>query len=242
MIRKKKKRNEYFGKNVEDAIIQYNTSHDPKEKNKIFNTLIYPAFDELVQNILYNAIKKGNPYRSDVSYEDLKHETVVFLFEKIGFFEPGRGSLAFSFFNRVAMNYLLAKSQKVYNNMKNYVDMEIIDTQRDLDQEINIDLQRRELRDFIKVWSKNCNARLEILFEKQAEQKVANAIFNLFENLELIDIYDKKALYILIREQVDVKTHHITSVMAEVKKLFENNYKYHLSQREKEDGLQDEVI
>lgn len=229
---KKKKKSEYFGKDVEDAIIRHNQSDNPTEKERLFTYIIYPALNELVQNLLFAASRRGNPYRTEISYDDLQHEAVCFLYEKLGSFDPERGAKAFSFFNRVAMNYLLANSQKVYKEMLRRCDVDLIDMERNLDQEMILESSNSELRDFVKVWAKNCNDRLEILFPKENEQKVANAVFDLFEDLELIDIYDKKVLYHLIRERVDVKTHHITTVMAEVKRLFNHNYKYHLNQYE----------
>ena len=51
-IVKKKKRKVYFGQEVQDAIVEYNTSTNDVERNKIYGTRIHAAFDKLSENII----------------------------------------------------------------------------------------------------------------------------------------------------------------------------------------------
>ena len=46
----------------------------------------------------------------------------------------------------------------------------------------------------------------------EKDRSIADAILELFRQRESIDVFNKKALYIYIREMVDVKTIHITRV------------------------------
>lgn len=225
----KKKKLPYFGKSVEEAIIQYNNSEDKLERHKLFEGTIHKALDELVQNNIFNALRKNAPYYTDTSYDDLKTECVVYLYDRIRGYDPNLGR-AFSYFNRISLNFLIANSQRVYKNLCDSADLNCIDSERDLILESNLSDSQAELRHFLKSWSRDCVNRIEILFPNKMEQKVANAIFNLFENVEYLDIYNKKALYILIREQVNCKTHTITKVVSEISEFFAHQYKRYLQQ------------
>ncbi len=74
MPKKKAKRKVYFGKEVQDAIIEYNLSERSSEKNIIYGTRIHKAFDKLAENII-NTFKFT--YFDD-PFVDVKHEVVAF--------------------------------------------------------------------------------------------------------------------------------------------------------------------
>jgi hypothetical protein len=57
---------------------------------------------------------------------------------------------------------------------------------------------------------------------------IADAILELFRKREDIDIFNKKALYIYIREMVDVKTPKITKIANRLYSVFKNNYIFYL--------------
>ena len=45
-ITKKKKRKVYFGQEVQDAVVEYNSSNSSSERNHIYGTRIHAAFDK----------------------------------------------------------------------------------------------------------------------------------------------------------------------------------------------------
>ena len=47
----------------------------------------------------------------------------------------------------------------------------------------------------------------------------------LFKNREHIENYNKKAIYILVRERTGVNSQHITNVLNKVKNIYSNLYK-----------------
>ena len=57
---------------------------------------------------------------------------------------------------------------------------------------------------------------------------MADAILELFRKREDIDIFNKKALYIYIREMVDVKTPKITKIANQLYGIFKDNYIFFL--------------
>jgi len=60
---------------------------------------------------------------------------------------------------------------------------------------------------------------LEKIFPDLVDAKTADAIIQLFRHRENLDIFNKKALYIYIREQTDQDTPQITKVIKSLKKV-----------------------
>jgi len=110
---KKKKRGRkstrmYFTHDTELAIGEYLASNNEATRNKIFNDRINYSFYKLAENLIHTF----KFYYTEVeSLEDLKHEVVCFLLEKLHYFDPTKGSKAFSYFSIVGKNYLI-----LYNN------------------------------------------------------------------------------------------------------------------------------
>ena len=65
-------------------------------------------------------------------------------------------------------------------------------------------------------------------FLNNHDAAVADAILELFRKREDIDIFNKKALYIYIREMVDVKTPKITKIANRLYDIFKDNYIFYL--------------
>jgi len=221
----------YFGKEVKKAIDEYNRTDNPIQKELIYSKTIYPALSKLVENNIYKHInqKTGIFYYGLNSYSDLKHEFIVHLNDQLFRYSPEKGN-AFSYFNRINIHHIysflndLTKMRNisgidVENNSYEKSDVSILDTSRNIDMEVAEENIEDDLHDFCQRWSRWGINHLDFLFPSKRDRKIANAIFNLFLNCELIDIYNKKALYIMIREQVDTKTQYITQVIKVLKKL-----------------------
>ena len=219
------KRKPYFGKEVELAIAEFVVMNDKRSKDRLFAEKIYPALNKLAENVIHN--KKFYNFGIN-GYVDAKHECVVHLLERLEKFNPSKGHKAFSYFNRVAINWVWANMKKAGDDTYGKCEVEAIDLHRDLDNEhFSLEYQN-ELSDFCIKFSKFGYENLEnfyfykngkvINFNKKDKQSL-DAIFNLFKNAHHIDIFNKKALYILIREQVDTKTQSITDVVNVLKPL-----------------------
>ena len=73
---------------------------------------------------------------------------------------------------------------------------------------------------YVKYVDKNLNK----LFPKEMDAKTADAIMELFRKCESLDIFNKKALYIYIREMVDVETPQITKITKKLKTVYVTLY------------------
>lgn len=213
--RKKSTKSMYFGPEVENAILRFNQEEIPHKKELIFNKEIYPALNKLAENI----INVGKFYRYETSFNDLKSDIITFLYERIPLVSPERGK-AYSFFTLSATRYCIKKSQDLYKEQVRQGDMKHVDEQRNLMSEMASLSYKESLKDFIQEWTEWCYERLNILFKTKNERKVADAILTLFQNSGDLELYNKKELYILIREHSKIDTQYITKVSQQLKKIF----------------------
>lgn len=219
---RRSKRN-YFRTDTEDAIIAYNECDDSKVKSELYEREIHPALNKLVENVIH----KYKFYHYDSTYEDLKHETVVYIHDRLNKFSREKGK-AFSYFTIVARNYLIVRTSETYDSIRNRDSLLVLDEQRDLINEQHIENQSSLLSDFMNEWSAWGIENVERLFTHDRDQRIAEAVFVIFGNCEDIDNYNKKALYILIREHAKVKTQYITKVINRLKGMFKEMLKDYL--------------
>ena len=125
-IVKKKKRKVYFGQEVQDAVVEYNSSTNDSERNIIYGTRIHAAFDKLAENII-NTFKFTY---FDYGFEDIKHEVVAFMVMNMHKYDHTKGSKAFSYFSVVDKNYLILHNNNNYKKLKSHKTVDALDKQR----------------------------------------------------------------------------------------------------------------
>ena len=216
----RKKTNNYFTKITDIAISAYNRSiESPATREKIYNRFIYPALMKLAENI----INKVKPTYIDSSFLDLQTDLVTFLTSKLDKFNPEAGK-AYSYYTRTSFNYLIAENQKAYAKLKNNA-LEIdIDDRRNVLIEIHNDDMRETLKEFMTAYVTYCYDNLNYIFSNSIDIHVADSILHIFETRENIDEFNKKALYILIRERTGLQTTNITRVIKTLKQIYESKF------------------
>ena len=220
--RKKKTKNQYFTQATEDAIVRYNSSSDPEERSKIYRDEIHYAFFKLTENIIHTF----KFYYTEVNeIEHLQHEVITFLLDKIHLFDQSKGAKAFSYFGTIAKRYLIIQNTK---NYKKRVDKAPVDElHHNLKYSYDMDydpMEKDHLSDFVDEYVEYCTENIYKLFPKEKDAVVADAILELFRKREVMDIFNKKALYLCIREMVDVKTPHITRVADQLGNVFKKHF------------------
>jgi len=219
-VQKKVKQNIYFTQETEDAIVMYNTIEDDIQRNIIYTKKIHPAFYKLAEIMIH----RFKFYNFDVSHEDVKHEVVAFLHEKIHKYKADNGK-AFSYFSIVAKNYLIAENNKNYYHFKRSQDIQTIDAERNIvNEKIRTDMIE-EKQDFIDLFSNVVEKYLPLLFSKRRDIQVADSIIYLFKTRENIENYNKKAIYILVRERTGISSQYITNVINKIKYIYTKLYK-----------------
>ena len=214
----------YFHQGTEEAIIRHNQQASPVIRERIYNEHIRNAFEKLAENIIHTF----KFYYFDVPSVDVMHEVVSFLYMNMHKFTEGKGK-AFSYFSIVAKNYLILHNNNNYKKLKQHQGEEVSDYKRDAmseNQRIDILEGQKEYMDlFIEYWSNN----MTTVFKRKQDIDVANSVIYLMENRKNIENFNKKALYILIREMTGSNTQHITRVINVLKKHHYNLHKNYLT-------------
>ena len=218
--RKPKTKNNYFTEETEEAILEYRASTNQAERNKIYNQRIHFGFYKLAENIIHTF----KFYYTEVDkIEDLKYEVVSFLLQKLDLYDQSKGK-AYSYFGTIAKRYLIIYNQKNYKKLVNKVD---IPTSEDDDDNYREAVTIKDDREpdrvqIMNLLVKELDSKINVLFDKNDEIKVACAILEIFKKRENIEILNKKALFIYIKEMTDVQSNTITKVIKKIKVLYIN--------------------
>ena len=164
-----------------------------------------------------NIIHTFKFYYFDVPSEDVKHEVVSFLYMNIHKFTEGKGK-AFSYFSIVAKNYLILHNNNNYKRMKQHDGEDVMDYKRDPITELRSKEARTMKMEYIEQLAEYWRHNLSTVFKRKKDLDVANAVVELIDMRENIDNFNKKALYILIREMTGSNTQHITRVINVMRK------------------------
>ncbi len=214
---KKKNKRMYFDQDVQDAVVEYNGETDPVIRNEIYRDKIAYAFDKLCENII-NTFKFSY---FDATFEDVKQEVVSFLVLNIHKYDHTKGYKAFSYFSVVAKNYLILVNNSNYKKMKMHHDMDATSIIKELSKKSSDDDSfDNYLDDFIKELISYFESNIPKIFKKKRDISIAYSILELLVKRDEIDNFNKKSLYVLIREMTGVDTVHITKIINEMKKHY----------------------
>jgi hypothetical protein len=220
MVRKRKaKSKRYFTSITEMAINAYNRCDDQRLKNKIYNRFIHYPFDKLAENVIHTY----KTYYFDVPYDDVKANVVAFLNEKIHKFK-GENGRAFSYFTVIARNYLFNENNTNYARMKARENVDVIDASRNVVNEVYDKINQEMLSDFMDYYVRYIDYNIFDLFQKERDRKIADSLIELFRTRDNLYSYNKKALYILIRERTNVQTQYITRVVGKMRTIYGELY------------------
>jgi len=226
MEKKPKKSNVYFTQETENAIVLYNQTLDPEEKSKIYERKIHYAFFKLTENIIHTF----KFYYTEVdNIEDLQHEIITFLLSKIHLYDQSKGAKAYSYFGTIVKRYLIISNTKNYKKRIDKVPVSELETDETYSYTLDDDGQHKDrLSYFIDDYVDYITENIFELFPKEDDARIADAILELFRKRENIDIFNKKALYIYIREIIDAKTPKITKIANQLYDIFKENYAFYL--------------
>ena len=224
--RKPKTKNVYFTSETEEAILRYRLAPNQAVANQIYNKEIHYAFYKLAENIIHTF----KFYYTEVdNIEDLKFEVISFLLQKLHLYDQSKGK-AYSYFGTIAKRYLIIYNQKNYKKMVSKMQIEEIDNSDKTHETLvlepgSTDINRVSVIDqFIKYVDEN----LMELFDKDQDVKVADAILEVFKRRENIDIFNKKALFIYIKEMTDCQSNTITKVIKKLKVVYKEVLDHHI--------------
>ena len=215
--KRRKKSKMYFGLPVQDAVIRYNESSNPGVKNRIYSEHIAAAFDKLAENLIHTF----KFYYFDYPLDEVKHEVVSFMVMQMGKYKSDKGR-AFSYFSVVGKNWLILHNNNNYKKMKIHDKLDVLDFKRNLISENTISENEEFNSEFVTQMLDYWDNNITNIFRRQKDILVADSVLELFRKRENIENFNKKALYIMIREMTGSNTQHITRVINQMKKYYAN--------------------
>lgn len=221
----------YFTEHTEAAIVEYNLSNDPIERERIYRSSIEKPLDKIAENII-NRFKF--PYANQ-TYEDIKRQIVSFLVINLQKYTPEKGK-AFSYFSVIAKNYLILHNSNGWREEKrtsslteggndDYVQIDDVVQLEAVDERQHDDIKEFTML-IIKYWDKN----LSLIFKKKKDLQVASAVVGLFKRADTIELFNKKYLYILIREETDCNTNYTTKIIKKMSIYMEKHLREYFSE------------
>jgi hypothetical protein len=214
-----RKRNKvYFTKETENAIIAYNNSNDTDEREEIYRMYIEYALDKLAENVI-NRFKF--PYINQ-SFDDTKRQVISFLITNLHKYTQGKGK-AFSYFSVIAKNYLILHNNNGWREEKRSISLSgTSDTIVPIDEAISMEapneLEHEDIREFVKLFIDYWDENVTRHFKKKRDIEIVTAIIELFRKVNGIENFNKKALYLMIREMTNCKTNYVTKVVQKMRK------------------------
>jgi len=223
--RKKSSDKMYFTQETEDAIELFNKTECLEKREQIFESKIKFPLEKLVENV-FNTFKFSY---FETGPLDVQKETISHLVANIHKFEKSKGK-AFAYFSIVAKHYLIFLNNSNYKRFNSSVEI------GEEKEEHTVQLQaedkhhkQSEMSEFMKLMINYWEQNVSKIFTKPRDLNIANAVIELFRSSDRIDAFNKKALYLYIREISNCKTQQITKVINKMKTCHVNLTKSYLS-------------
>ena len=205
--RTKKSKNHYFTKDTERAIVEYASTEDTAIRTKLYAEHIQPAFNELVDKIVFTY-----KFTSLQNIEVLKDDCKVWLTTILSKFNPDNGAKAFSYFSVVTKNWFTHKAKKQTQRGKREINYDNMIFELDAvaaSNHNNIETKEEE-QEFWLFLLKEMDGWKSMPL-KENEKKVLEAVEVLMKNIDEIEIFNKKAIYLYMREITGLNTKQIVT-------------------------------
>lgn len=155
--------------------------------------------------------------------EDLKEECKIWITTILEKFDPSKGSKAFSYFSVITKNWFIHKVKKVSRQNKKEIFLDDAEHQKEFDYENLIvyteyDNDRQNDEFWSHLWCEIENwKKLDL---KENEKKVLEAISVLLDNPDSIEIFNKKAIYLYVREITDLNTKQVVNNLNKIRQKY----------------------
>jgi hypothetical protein len=219
----------YWSDKQEKAIVEYLKETDQAKKDKIFNQEIYKPLNKLVENIIFTY----KLFRTDVEVRELQIDCMSFLATKIEKYDHKTGAKAFAYLGTIAKHYLMGEKRSAYKMTKASLDIdENVDRAsarpENMYEQKGVDEEEKDTNSLV---FEGIVARLKEEMKKPKmllnDKKVAEAIVYIFENHDMLKIYNKNLVYHLLKERTGLQTKEITYSLSRFKsyyKVFKHDF------------------
>jgi len=213
---RKRRKNHYFTSEHEEAIIRYSRSNCLKERTELYVNYIQPAFNEMVDKIVFTYKFTNLP-----NCDSLRDECKIWLMTILDKYDPNKGSKAFSYFSVITKNWFIHKVKRQQKRNKREVDYDNISKAYE-EEYLSTNESYVTIREEDEFWKSFYDElqSWDVSQMKENDLKVYKAINILFESKEDIDIFNKKAIYLYLREITGLNTKQIVNSLKKFRKRY----------------------
>jgi len=211
-----RRKNHYFTSDHEEAIIRYARTSCQRERTQLYIEYIQPAFNEMVDKIVFTYKFTNLP-----NCDSLREECKIWLMTILDKYDPNKGSKAFSYFSVITKNWFIHKVKRQQKRNKREVDYDNISKayEEEFLSTSESYITYREEEEFWKLFYDELQS-WDASQMKENDLKVYQAINILFESKEDIDIFNKKAIYLYLREITGLNTKQIVNSLKKFRKRY----------------------
>mgnify|MGYP003114961203 CR=1 FL=1 len=211
------KKNHYFTQEHEDAIIRYAQTTCSRERTELYIKWIGPAFDQMVDKIVFTYKFTNLP-----NCDSLRDECKIWLMTILDKYDSSKGSKAFSYFSVITKNWFIHKVKRQQKRNKREVDYGNISKSHE-EEYLSTNESYVTIREENEFWNLFYNEikSWDVSLMKENDLKVYKAIVILFESKEDIEIFNKKAIYLYLREITGLNTKQIVNSLKKFRKKYE---------------------
>lgn len=151
----------------------------------------------------------------------LRDECKIFLMTILDKFDPAKGSKAFSYFSVITKNWFIHKVKKQQKQNRTEINIENIAKnyeEKYLSTEESYLTKREEAEFWEKFYTELKSWDVSMM--KENDLKVYKAICVLFESKDDIQIFNKKAIYLYLRELTGLNTKQIVNSLKKFRKKY----------------------
>lgn len=212
----------YFTSDTQAAIEKFCTLDVSHERDHLYRDAILPAFDKLVESLIFMY-----KFTASEPYEILKSDCIAFLYEKLHRFDPSRGTKAFSYFNVIAKNWLIIRSRNRSILSKRNVSIDdpinaAAYESHEAEQHDAVSAQPDEImiRNQLSVRIIDVLNEIRARLLGQNELRCLDAILTLFRSANDIDMLNKRAVFIYLRDLSGLDQKKMTVAMSIIRQHY----------------------
>ncbi len=211
----------YFHAGTHDAIVQFQCESDLRVKEQIYVSAILPAFNKLVENLIFI-----HGTTAVMMSDDFKNDCITFLYETLKKFDPSRGTKAFSYFNVVAKNWIIVKSRQRQKQVNRHISIE----DKGIISEIELvpfDIHKHDPLLTSEVVHANTIENINTILAKvknklscDNDKICMDCIMKLFENVDNLESLNKRAIFVYVRDMTNLTPKQLSSSMSSIRKHY----------------------
>lgn len=201
----------YFSTEHENAVIEYCSTTDKRVKQVLYEVYIAPAFNEMVDKIIYTYKFTNLP-----NIDNLREECKFWLMTILEKYDPTKGYKAFSYFSVITKNWFIHKVKKNNKNLTHEISFE--ENANEIENQhpvVNDYIEQQEQEQFWNDLLKDIDTWGSSLREQ--DLKILDSVKQILHNKDNLEIFNKKAIYIYMKEITGLNSKQITSSLNKIR-------------------------